>query len=133
MSNSKLTNNQKEKIEQILLDSIRGLIKELNIQVEVSNEPEFVTESDIEFSAPEIGSQTSGYHFKCYDGYAIGDNGILEIKLSYPFLYQINADESKLNECLVNRYGNDHYKYGYEVHFGDIMLRYGKLDSFKIL
>ena len=89
----------------------------------------YVTESDIEFGANELGSQTSGYHFKCYDGYAIGDNRVLEIKVIYPKLAEIG--EVFKEECMSFRYGL--LEFGYNIHFGDIMLYKGKLESFKVL
>lgn len=133
MKYSKLTNDQKEKMIQILLDSIKDLTDELNNQEDAYQEPDYVTESDIDFYAPELGSQTSGYHFKCYDAFAVADNGIVQIKVTYPFLYQILNDKSKSDECLSYRYGGDHSKYAYELHFGDVMMKYGKLESFKLL
>jgi hypothetical protein len=96
---------------------------------ETINRGVYVTESDIEFSANELGSQTSGYHFKCYDGYAIGDNRVLEIKVIYPKLAEIG--EVFKEECMSFRYGR--LEFGYNIHFGDIMLYKGKLESFKVL
>lgn len=90
----------------------------------------YVTESDIEFGANELGSQTSGYHFKCYDGYAIGDNRVLEIKVIYPKLSEMN--DARKEECLCFRYSN-HLEDKYNIHFGDVMLYKGKLESFKVL
>ncbi len=89
----------------------------------------YVSESDIEFYAPELGSQTSGYHFRCYDGYGIADNGILEIKVKYPKISEL-SDKDKM-DCLTYRYSTD--AKDFEVHFGDVMMSKGKLESFKVL
>jgi hypothetical protein len=89
----------------------------------------YVCEYDIEFSAPELGSQTSDYDFKCYDGYATANNGILELKVSYPKISEMN--ENQKLDCLEYRYGSDASKYN--IHFGDVMMCKGKLESFKVL
>jgi hypothetical protein len=130
MSNSKLTNNQKEKIEQILLDSIRSLIKELNIQADEPIEPPFVWETEIDLTFEGLGSQNEGYDVKCFDGYAIANNGIIEVNLSYPFMYQFDAEQIK--DIYRYRYSNDPEN-KYEITFGDIMMKHSKLESFKIL
>lgn len=89
----------------------------------------YVTESDIEFSATELGSQTSGYNLKCYDGYAVGSNGLVSIRVAYPRLSDM-SDTAK-NDCLWCRYGKDAKLY--DIHFGDVMMAKGKLESFKLL
>lgn len=114
------------KEQQLMIESLVAHFTNENGRKEL-----YVLETEIEFSAPELGSQTSGYDFKCYDGYAVGENEVVEIIVTYPKM--IDLTQSEVDDCLYFRYGSDHKKYDYEIHFGDVMMLKSKLKSFRLL
>lgn len=115
------------KEQQLMVESLVAHFTNENGRKE---EP-YVLEMEIEFSAPELGSQTSGYDFKCYDGYAVGENEVVEIIVTYPKM--IDLTYSEVDACMDFRYGSDHMRYDYEIHFGDVMMLKSKLKSFRLL
>jgi hypothetical protein len=115
------------KEQQLMVESLVAHFTNENGKKE---EP-YVLETDIDFSAPELGKQHSGYDFKCYDGYAVGENEVVEIIVTYPKM--IDLTYSEVDACMDFRYGSDHMRYDYEIHFGDVMMLKSKLKSFRLL
>lgn len=112
--------------QQAIVDSLVAEFKRIN---DVANP--YVMETDISLTFTELVKcdQTEYYDIKCYDGYAIAKNGFVSAYLTYPKISELSDDEK--NDCLNYRYGSES-KY-LNVHFGDVMMRKSKLDSFKIL
>lgn len=88
-----------------------------------------ILETSIEVT---INGNAIEYDMECYDGYAIGTlvdlvytDAPKKIKLTYPTLAEIRADEDKAEYCLVYRglYDLDIT----DLHQGDIMMAFGEL------
>lgn len=90
----------------------------------------WVTESDIELDFSALGSQKDGYNLQCFDGFARGDNGVVQVELRYPKFSDLNGEE--LIDAFRNRYYYTPVSES-DVHFGDIMMKMSKLESFRLL
>lgn len=90
-----------------------------------------ILETDILVCLPNIEGEVT-YDFECYDGYATGsrvdntENAPKEIRMVYPTLAEIKADEEKAEYVLEYR---GLYDLSVEdIHYGDIMMAYGEVE-----
>ncbi len=114
--------------QQAIVDSLVAEFKRIN---DVANP--YVMETDISLTFTELVKcdQTDYYDIKCYDGYAIANNGFISAYLTYPKLSEMS--ESEKIDCLNYRYYKVERENVEDISFGDVMMRKSKLDSFKIL
>lgn len=89
-----------------------------------------ILETDIIVTLPNIKDDAI-YDLKCYDGYATGEricdteNAPKNIRLEYPTLEEVLADEEKVSYVLEYRGLYDLTPN--DIHYGDIMMAYGEV------
>ena len=92
--------------------------------------PNFIVETDILVNLPDIKEDIS-YDFQCFDGYAYGfltddvPNAPTHIKMEYPTLAEIKADDDKAEYVLQYRGLFDLTKE--DIHYGDVMMAYSEV------
>jgi hypothetical protein len=101
-------------------------------------ENKFIVEDELLVSIPNISGEVA-YDFKCYDTYADGtlsafnEEEVLatapkQIRMVYPSLAEIKADEERANYVLEYR---GLYDLSVEdIHYGDICISLGELENF---
>ena len=95
---------------------------------------DFICEKEIFFSNFDFFQDNNehAYDCKCYDGYAIcsaidDKEEHKKIKVTYPLRDEILANEQMCEEVLEYRGLYDLTKT--DIHFGDIMVSYGKIEK----
>lgn len=90
-----------------------------------------ITETDIEVYFPNIEDDAI-YDLECYDGYAIGkrvcdtDQAPMDIKMTYPTLAEVKANEELANYIL--KYRGLYDLTIDDIHYGDIMMALGEIE-----
>lgn len=82
---------------------------ELNLNLQFANKSE-----DIE-----------NYNLLCFDGYAIGSNGIYNVVMKYPKLWELSDEQ--INDVMSYGFGSDWKKdKDLTICFSDVMMLYGR-------
>lgn len=95
---------------------------------------DFINEIEVIFQDEKIFGDNEEHYYDvmCYDGYGIGisSDGFStpkEIKITYPKLSEILEDKDRTNYIL--KYRGLHDLNERDIHYGDIMMAFGKIIS----
>ena len=92
--------------------------------------PNFIVETDILVNLPNFKEEVS-YDVQCFDGYAYGyladdiPNAPIHIKMEYPTLAEVKANDDMADYVLKYRGLYDHTKE--DIHYGDVMMAYSEV------
>ena len=90
---------------------------------------EYYMEEDVLISDNQVfgDNEEHSYDVKCFDGYGIGTSNEdgTTIHLEYPTLAEVLADSDKASDVL--RYRGLWDLKPSDIHYGDIMMRYGRI------
>jgi len=84
--------------------------------------PDYV--NSIELKVPQA-LENNDFDMLCYDGYAVGSNGIINVTMKYPMLWEIS--DKKIDMAMQYRFGDDWRKEGLKVSYSDIMMSFGEV------
>jgi hypothetical protein len=89
------------------------------------NKPVYVSGIELNISQAQTSEETENYELLCFDGYAMGSNGILNVVMKYPALSQLS--EEQMDKAMTYSFGRDWEKEGLAICFRDVMMLYGKV------
>lgn len=81
--------------------------------------------NSIELNIPNQTLENNDFDMLCYDGYAIGSNGIINVVMKYPKLWELS--DKAIDIAMQYRFGEYWKKEGLSVCYSDIMMSYGKV------
>ena len=81
--------------------------------------------NSIELNIPQAEGNND-FDMLCFDGYAMGSNGIINVVMKYPSLWELS--EQQINDVMSYGFGSDWKKdKDLTICFSDVMMLYGKV------
>lgn len=81
--------------------------------------------SRIELNIPQA-EDNNDFDMLCFDGYAMGSNGIINVVVKYPSLWELS--EGQINNAMLYMYGEEWKKNkSLKICFSDVMIVYNQV------
>lgn len=80
--------------------------------------------NSIELDIPQA-KDNNDFDLLCFDGYAMGSNGIINVVMKYPKLHELTDEQ--INSVMEYSFGSNWVRENLNICYNDVMMVYGKV------